>query len=192
MASSNYSTYERELKAILEGHREALGRYRRTASSKETLKALDDLEEHPFLVVRAAGSHGFDLVALRGSLTLPIEVKCSGESTIHFASSSGRNREQYQTLLANTRRAGLVLLYAYRLVGGDSADPWRIFSGSGANGSTPGPGSPPGPKSTPMSGIAGLVSSRTPTVDNTANGNQVLRWEDGRALMDFLPWILTL
>lgn len=190
MASSNYSSYERELKSILEGRHDALARYRRTTTSDVVLKALDDLEQHPFLVVRAAGSHGFDLVALRGSLTLPIEVKCSGESTVHFASSRGRNREQYQALIASTRRAGLVLLYAYRLVGGETDDPWRIFSGNGANGSGPGEGN--GSATPTRSGIAGLVSNRTPTVGSTANGNQVMRWEEGRPLMDFIPWVLTL
>jgi Holliday junction resolvase len=176
MASSNYSSYERELKAILEGDPETLQRYRKTATSQQTLDALDILQEHPFLVVRAAGSHGFDLVAMRGSLTLPIEVKCSGHPVIHFTASKGRNKEQYQTLVNDTHRAGLALFYAYRLVGVRGEDPWRLFSSSNI----------------PEKGVVSVVAKKTPQVDRTSSGNQVLRWSDGKPLMEFVAWTIAL
>jgi Holliday junction resolvase len=177
VASSNYSSYERELKAILEGDSETLQRYRKNSSSQQTLDALDELERHPFLVVRAAGSHGFDLVALRGSLTLPIEVKCSGHPVIHFTASKGRNKEQYEALLAHTSKAGLALFYAYRLVGGVRGDdPWRLFSSTNV----------------PEKGVVRVVASKTPQVDRTSSGNQVLRWSDGKPLMEFVAWTLAI
>ena len=176
VASSNYSSYERELKAILEGDPPTLQKYRKIASSQQILEAIDKLEEHPFLVVRAAGSHGFDLVALRGSLTLPIEVKCSGHPVIHFTASKGRNREQYESLLAHTRRAGLALFYAFRLVGTRGEDPWRLFSSSNM----------------PEKGVVSVVARKTPQVDRTSSGNQVLRWPDGKPLMEFVAWTIAL
>ncbi len=188
MASSNYSTYERELKSILEAETSALKRYRRTATTPGALEALDKLEQRPFLVVRAAGSHGFDLVALRGSLSLPIEVKCSGESVIRFASSRGRNQEQYHQLLAHTRKSGLALLYAYRLVGGTDEDPWRLFS-VGANGGVSGS---PTEGNGPIGGIAGIVARGTPAVSMSPQGNIILRWSEGRRLTDLLSWVATL
>ncbi len=171
---SGYSSYERELKAIMAGEREFLNRYRKLAASPERLAALDKLEDRPFLVIRAAGSHGFDLLALRDSIALPIEVKCSGEPVIHFTASRGRNMEQYAQLTKETLRSGLILLYAYRLMGVRDGDPWRLFSAS--NGDT--------------KGIARFIANRTPNLDSTEKGNQVLRWKDGMPLMDFLSMVL--
>jgi Holliday junction resolvase len=171
---SGYSSYERELKGIMGGDRQLLGRYRRIASSLEALHTLDKLAERPFLVVRTAGSHGFDLLALRDGVALPIEVKCSGEAVVHFTASRGRNREQYEQLTRETLRAGQVLLYAYRLMGMRDEDPWRLFRAS--NGDT--------------KGVARFIANNTPGIDVTDKGNQVLRWKDGKPLMDFLQMVL--
>lgn len=171
---SSYSSYERELKAILAGDHSTLQKYRKFAGSSEALRALDKLEEKPFLVVRAAGSHGFDLVALRDSVILPIEVKSSGEEVVHFTSSSGRNMEQYEELKRSTLKAGLVLLYAYRLIGGKDHDPWRLFCASNGN----------------TSGVARFIANHTPPIDSTEKGYQVLRWQEGKTLSDFLTMVV--
>jgi Holliday junction resolvase len=170
VVGSSYSSYERELKAILEGDGPTLGRYRKLAGSKDALNTISELENHPFLVVRAAGSHGFDLVAMRNPFALPIEVKCSSQKVIHFTSSSGRNTEQYETLLKATSKAGLSLLYAYRLMGVRDGDPWRVFAASkGAE-----------------KGLSALLLKNVPKLDSTASGNIVLRWSEGLELMKFV------
>lgn len=166
------SAYERELKGLLQGEDDALRRYSKLASSPEDLERLRVLKERPFLVVRAAGSHGFDLVALRDGMILPIEVKSSSSSTIHFTAASRRGQEQYDELQAQTRKARLILLYAFRLVGGGEEDPWRLFT------------APNGLES----GRHGLIAKRVPPVEQTAKGNQVLRWESGEPLLRFLSW----
>lgn len=168
--------YERELKGVLQGEREALRRYRREADRPEDLARLDRLSQRPFLVVRAAGSHGFDLVALRERLILPIEVKSSGAETIHFSAASGRASEQYRQLVRQTREARLLLLYAFRRVGLRGEDPWRLFSAE--------------PNAVPLDGFAGLVARRVPPVDQTSAGHRVLRWEKGVPLLSFLDWLL--
>ena len=70
--------------------------------------------ERPFLVVRGAGSLGFDLVALRRELALPVEVKASAESSILFSAASGRAADQLEAHRTAVERVGLVAVYAYR------------------------------------------------------------------------------
>lgn len=164
------SSYERELKGVLQGEEGALRRYRRYAHTVDELRLLDQLTKNPFLVVRAAGSHGFDLVALRDGLILPVEVKTSAQPVIHFAAASGRAREQFESLRDQTRKANLVLLYAFRWIGSGEDDPWRIFAADEG----------------PPTGFARLLARRTPRVENTPHGNQVLRWDRGRPLLDLL------
>lgn len=171
----SFSGYERELKSVLQGEPEALKRYRKFAKSSEELALLRSLEERPFLVVRAAGSHGFDLVALRDRVVLPIEVKSSSQPKIPFASASGRSQEQYEELKGQTRRSGLLLLYAYRYIGGGERDPWRLFMAEA-----------------PVEDhnrYAKMIASQLPTVASTAQGNRVLRWEEGKPLLTFLDWV---
>jgi hypothetical protein len=173
--AGSFSSYERELKSVLQGEPEALKRYRRYASNAEELELLRAMEARPFLVVRAAGSHGFDLVALRDRVVLPIEVKCSSQNRIPFASASGRSQAQFVTLRDQTRRSGLLLLYAFRLLGGGERDPWRLFLAEA-----------------PVEDhnrYAKMIAAQLPPVASTTQGNQVLRWEEGRALLGFLGWV---
>lgn len=172
---SSFSGYERELKGVLQGEPDALHRYRKFARTPEMLRLLDSIEARPFLVVRAAGSQGFDLVALRDRVVLPIEVKSSSQPRIPFASASGRSQEQYVSLRAQTRRSGLLLLYAYRLLGGGERDPWRLFLAEA-----------------PVEDhnrYAKMIAGQLPPVGATNQGNQVLRWEEGKPLLDFLNWV---
>ena len=98
--------YERELKALLSGDKKAVTKMVRTCNSMETA-GYNTMLIDPFMVTRAAGSLGVDLVAMRWDFSFPIEVKSSDDP--HWT------------------RAHLVPIYAYRLKG-FRGDPWRIFT----------------------------------------------------------------
>ena len=166
------SAYERELKSLLQAEPEALRRYERSLPPLRR-RAVRSAARSPFLVVRAAGSHGFDLVALRNEFAFPIEVKASARDTIHFSAASGRASLQ----LASHRKAvdavGLTVLYAYRRLRFRDGDCWRLFS-------VPGP---------PGRGTVDLLRRLLPTIDSTRDGTAVLRWEDGMPLTEFFELI---
>ena len=84
--SSTGSAYERELRRLLEGDRAALADFGKSLSVEESA-AYESVLGRPFLVIRAAGSFGSDLVALRDDFSFPIEVKSSRERTIRFGGS---------------------------------------------------------------------------------------------------------
>ena len=169
----NASGYERELRALLEGDAEAVAHYARSLPPEDRA-ILERASRSPFLVVRAAGSLGFDLVALRSEFAFPVEVKASGEDTIHFSAASGRAAEQLEEHRRRVERVGLVVLYAYRRVGIRTEEPWRIFAAPTA----------------PTPGRLGLLRQRLPVVDRTRQGNAVLRWNDGMPLSRFLERVL--
>lgn len=66
--------YERELKYLLSGDEKTINKMVKTCSDGERRAYMSVMEE-PFVVVRAAGSLGMDLVALRWDFSFPIEVK---------------------------------------------------------------------------------------------------------------------
>ena len=133
------SAYERELKAILQS-----GSYR-------------GVRFRPYVVVRAAGSHGFDLVAMRDGEAIPIEVKASHEASIPFSSASGYAQRQYEELVDTIRRTGMPLLYAYRRIGVRDGCAWRLFAARVTVG----------------------IAIPIPPVGLTSQGGVVLRWYDG-------------
>lgn len=157
------SVYERELKEILRDGRPPASSRPANGSSGSA----------PFLVVRAAGSLGFDLVALRPEFAFPIEVKASHATAIHFSSASGRAAEQLKTHRQEVERVGLLALYAYRRLGHRKGDPWRVFVA-------------PGP---PSKGRLGLLRRRLPPIESTRSGQAVLRWDRGMALHEFLSCV---
>jgi Holliday junction resolvase len=169
------SGYEREFRSLLEGQPEAVRSYARCLSPTERSE-FERLIEQPFLIIRAAGSLGFDLVALRREFAFPIEVKASSESVIRFSAASGRANEQLQAHRKAVERVGLTVLYAYRRIGLRSAETWRLFVAGDL----------------PESGILRLVCRRLPPVGRTPEGNGVLRWEEGMPLSRFLyqAWFL--
>ena len=128
------------------------------------------VQASPFLVVRAAGSLGFDLVALRSEFSFPLEVQASSSDTIRFSSASGRAAEQLAAHRAAVERVGLIVLYAYRRVGVRSGDPWRLYA-------VPGPSRP---------GSLSVLRRWLPPVETTREGNAVLRWANGLPLVKFL------
>lgn len=166
------SVYERELKDLLQGDAEALHRYGR-ALDPARRPVLDTVARSPFLVVRAAGSLGFDLVALRSEFAFPLEVKASSSDTIRFSSASGRAAEQLEAHRRAVERVGLIVLYAFRRVGHRDGDAWRLYAASRGS----------------VNGRLGLLSRRLPAVESTRDGNGVLRWTSGLPLSEFFELI---
>ena len=130
------------------------------------------IEKRPFLVVRAAGSGiegSGDLLALRGDICFPIEVKSSKESKLYL---SGRTVEQYNSLVYEGNRSCLMPLYAYRLKGvrGDS---WRIFR----------------VKTETLHGKLRKLAPSIPDLPLTRNGKPYLNWNEGMELNEFVALI---
>ena len=163
--------YERELRAVLAGEKKGVYAITRSCTEVERALALQ-VCERPFLVVRApgSGSEGTgDILALRGDMCFPIEVKSSKKDKIYL---SGRTKDQYNALMATGERCGLMTLYAFRLKGvrGDS---WRIMK-------------------VPVSGLTGKlrsVSRSIPDVPLTKGGKPYLNWHKGMPLHRFLSLI---
>ncbi|EQD49261.1 holliday junction resolvase Hjc, partial [mine drainage metagenome] len=147
-----------------QGQPEAIRRFVRALPPTDR-PLVERVEREPFLVVRAAGSLGFDLVALRREFAFPLEVKSSRSELIHFSAASGRATEQLRAHRAAVGRVGLVVLYAFRRIGHRGGDPWRLF----------------GAADPPEGGSIRYLYRRLPPVETTREGNAVLRWEHGIA-----------
>ena len=171
MVSRNASAYERELRYLLEGDGGSVRGYARALPPPDRPE-FEHLTEAPFLVIRGAGSLGFDLVALRRDYAFPLEVKASAEPVIRFTAASGRAEAQLAAHRSAVQRVGLTVLYAYRRIGRQKEEPWRIFLGS----------------SVPQRGVLKGVCSHLPHVSATAQGHGVLRWEEGMPLSKFLHY----
>ena len=162
------SSYERELRAVLAGTPDGVRAVTRSCSQLEKAKAMQ-VVQRPFLVVRAAGSGiegSGDIVALRGDLCFPIEVKTTKNKKLYL---SGRTSDQLKALEKEGERCGLLPLYAQRLKGvrGDS---WRIFKVDIEN----------------LTGRLALLSRRIPSLPLTSGGRPMLDWEQGMPLHRFL------
>ena len=163
--------YERELRHVLAGLPEGVRAVTRSCSESERAQARLVIEK-PFLVVRAAGSGiegSGDLLALRGDICFPIEVKTSKEKKLYL---NGRLAEQYSALENIGKKCGLMPLYAYRLKGirGDS---WRIFRIDAGE----------------LEGRLSILSRRIPSCPLTKNGKPHLIWDKGLPLHKFLALV---
>lgn len=163
--------YERELKAIMAGDEKVLSKMVKTCSDTEK-KGYDSMRTNPFLMIRAAGSLGVDLVALRWDFSFPIEVKSSSDDVLHF-SKNPRLGEQADKMLAECTGPHLVPVYAYRLKG-VRGDPWRVFTI---------------PSETTFKGRSELLRRRIPDFETTAGGNYIMRWGDGMKLSELLSYM---
>ena len=165
------SQYERELRSVLAGEINGVRAVTRSCSEAERSLAMR-VTNRPFLVVRApgSGSEGTgDLLALRGDICFPIEVKSSKKPRLYL---SGRTYDQLKSLKDMGERCGLLPLYAYRLKGvrGDS---WRIMK-------------------VEVSGLSGKLrnlSRSIPSLPLTRNGKEFLDWEQGMPLHKFLSLV---
>ena len=165
--ASTGSTYERELKSILEGDAAAVNEFGKSLSVEDGM-AYRMAQDRPFLVIRAAGSFGSDLVALRDDFSFPIEVKSSKERVIRFGGT--RLAEQAESFLRDCERAGIVPVYAYRLKD-HRGDSWRLFRL---------------PTKAPQSGFGVQLQRLVPEVRTTSAGNFAMDWDGGLPLAGFL------
>jgi Holliday junction resolvase len=164
------SVYERELKRILHGDLDVIERVTRTCDPKEKecyLKIID----RPFVVSRAAGSMGFDLIALRGDISFPIEVKASATKTIRF-SKSARRGDQAKWMVKECNKAGLFPVYAYRLKN-QRGDSWRVYALEVDD----------------VKGRLKVMYRRLPKIGKSALGHHILRWEEGMPLHKFIDYL---
>jgi hypothetical protein len=119
--------------------------------------------------LRAAGSGAVgtgDLIAIRGDVAFPIEVKATKERRLYL---SGRTMTQYLDMQKAGELCGLMPLYAIRLKGvrGDS---WRILR----------------VETQTLMGRLRLLSRRIPALPLTSRGTPHLSWEAGLPLHKFL------
>ena len=165
------SKYERELRQVLAGLSKGVDAIIKSCNELEKAR-MKLIEKRPFLVVRAAGSGiegSGDLLALRGDLCFPIEVKSSKEAKLYL---SGRTVEQYNSLVYEGNRSCLMPLYAYRLKGvrGDS---WRIFR----------------VETETLHGKLRKLEPSIPCLPLTRNGKPYLNWEEGMPLNEFIALV---
>lgn len=162
------SAYERELRAVLAGSPKGVRAVTRSCTDLERARAMLVIER-PFLVVRAAGSGmdgSGDLLALRGDICFPIEVKTRADKKVYL---TGENAEQLEQMRVIGERCGLMPLYAHRLKG-SRGDSWRIFRVDTGN----------------LSGRLAVLARRIPTLPPTRTGNPHLDWDQGLPLHKFL------
>jgi hypothetical protein len=163
--------YERELKRLLSGDKKVIGTMVKTCDDGEK-DAYNSLLVNPFVVIRAAGSLGVDLVALRWDFSFPVEVKSSGDEVLHF-SRNPRLGEQADRMRDDCDRSHILGLYAYRLKS-VRGDPWRVFR-------LPCDGN--------LRGLLGLLQRRIPELESSNNGNYIMRWSDGMKLSDLIRYM---
>ncbi len=163
-------TFERELKGVLRGDEDVLERVTKSCPPEER-DAYWRILDRPFTVLRAAGSLGIDLVALRGDVSFPIEVKASKSKTL-WLSNTRRTIEQAKDILEECARSELLPLYAYRRkhVRGDS---WRLFTLNGAA----------------VAARLRKFQRMIPSADLSKEGNHILRWDKGLPLHAFIDVI---
>jgi len=164
--------YERELKYLLTGDEKTVRTMIKTCDDEERC-AYASMIDNPFVVIRAAGSLGVDLVALRWDFSFPIEVKSSAEDVLRF-SRNPRLAEQAEKMINECQRASLVPIYAFRLKS-YRGDPWRVFTL---------------PMGCTMKGQMGLIQKRIPQIEMNSKGNFIMRWADGMKLSKFMDYIL--
>ena len=165
------TSYERELRSVLAGEIKGIRAVSRSCSEVERAKAMR-VVRRPVLVVRApgSGSEGTgDLLALRGDVCFPIEVKTSKSKRIYL---SGRTMDQYKSLNSTGEKCGLLPLYAFRLKGvrGDS---WRIMK-------------------VEVEGLTGKLrhlSRSIPALPLSSRGTPHLDWDAGMPVHKFLSLI---
>jgi Holliday junction resolvase len=166
--------YERELKNILSGDEKTIRKIMKGCLEDEADSYLS-LVDHPFMVVRAAGSHGVDLIAMRWDYSFPIEVKSSVDDVMHF-SRSPRLGEQAEWMRGECARSQLLAVYAMRYKKPSSnvkGDPWRLFCV---------------PMGMRLRGSTGLLQRLIPELETGPSGNYIMTWEKGMKLSDFIRY----
>jgi len=165
------SVYEREFKGILEGDEKTL--YKQTKSCSTLEKGNYYLiKGKPFIVVRAAGSFGVDLVALRGDISFLVEIKSSNTDTLHFSSVNGKLQRQAEKMQRECEKTGTLPVYGFRLKG-HGGDSWRLFTMENQK----------------LEGRAKILHNRLPKLSLSKSGNFIMRWGAGMSLSDFIMYL---
>lgn len=162
-------SYERELKGILQADEKVLSSTVKTCDSLEQA-AYEKIKTKPFVVIRSAGSLNVDVVAIRGDICFPVEVKSTATEIVHL--NSPRLMEQAARLRENCRRAGLTPIYAVRLKGA-RGDAWRVFTME-------------------LDGLTGtqrILYNMLPKMEHTQSGNYIIRWNDGMPMHKFIEYL---
>ena len=167
----NASQYERELRGILEGDEKILNRVTKTCSIIDK-ESYFHITEKPFAVIRAAGSLGVDLVAVRGDISFLMEIKSSSQDTLHFSTMAGKLQQQALNMKKICERSQTLPIYAFRLkkIRGDT---WRMFTLEIQN----------------LSGRLSILHKRLPQLQQSKNNNYIMRWEQGMKLSDFISYL---
>lgn len=165
------SSYEREFKSILEGEDKTLSKITKSCSAIEK-DSYFRICDKPFIVVRAAGSFGVDLVAIRGDISFLVEIKTSVEDTIHFSSVDGKLQRQAEKMQSECEKTKTLPIYAFRLKG-HKGDSWRLFTMNVNK----------------LDGRAKILHSRVPKLSNSKKGNFIMRWNEGLPLSDFISYL---
>ena len=127
--------------------------------------------EEPFLVVRAAGSLGVDLVALRWDFSFPIEVKSTVDGILHF-SRNPRLTEQALQMSQECEIASCTLIRLQAQRGeGRSVEVFTL------------------PDDDVLRGRCGLLKRHIPKMEVSNNGNYIMKWENGMKLSDLLSYM---
>ena len=165
------SNYERELRSILRGDKETIETVTKTCSEDER-KKYSKILKMPFATVRAAGSYGVDLVAVRGDISMLIEIKSSVSDKIHFSSVKGKLQRQAERMKEECERAKVIPIYAFRLKK-QRGDAWRLFT-------------------LDMKGLEGRakeIHDKLPKLKLTKDQNLIMKWDDGLPLSEFIDLV---
>jgi Holliday junction resolvase len=129
------------------------------------------IKTKPFAVIRAAGSYGIDLVAVRGDISFLIEIKTSIDDTLHFSTIGGKLQEQALAMKAVCERTRTLPIYAFRLKK-YRGDAWRIFTFDMNN----------------LSGRLLIMHRRLPQLEISKQQNYIMRWSQGMPLSEFIAY----
>ncbi len=162
--------YERELRGILSGDEEVIEGATKTCSESE-LEGYQAIYDIPFLVVRAGGSLGIDLIALRGEISFPIEVKSSKKTVLYFRDES-RLSEQAEWMKEVCLDSNVLPIYAYRLKS-QRGDKWRVYT-MDVDG---------------MEKKHKVLQRKIPYLQTTVHGNYKLEWDKGMPLNELLSYL---
>ena len=163
------SAYERELREILAGNEEVIEKITRSCSEEEKRKYKKIIEK-PFITVRAAGSLGIaDIVAIRGDISLIIEIKVRKEREILFSHEGGRMQRKAKEMKRKCEISKVLPIFAYRIKG-LRGDAWRIFTMNIEG----------------MEGKYEEIYRKLPKLEESKGGNYIMRWENGMKLSDFI------
>jgi len=130
------------------------------------------LEARGFFVLRSAGSYSADIIALKGGVTLLIEVKSSSKRKIYF---SPRLKGQLRSFLLECRKAEVAPIYSFRIKGEGREKGWMLFTA-------------------PMElrGVQSLIHRGISNLKIRGEGEDMraeMSWDEGTPLAGFLRYV---